>query len=57
VRCWRGRPDRTRGTIVRASVVRASSTHGAWVELDGEPFGPIPARFELERDALTLVTP
>jgi diacylglycerol kinase family enzyme len=45
-------------TITRAREIELSGARGeVLVQIDGEPFGPLPAKVELVPDALTLMIP
>ena len=53
------RLQRMRGvTVVRAREVEFRGARGeVLIQIDGEPFGPVPAKVELVPDALTLLVP
>ena len=55
--CLLGRPQWTRGITVTGQNVRAESAGDAWVEVDGEVLGPLPMRFEVVPDALSVIVP
>ncbi|HWP43149.1 MAG TPA: hypothetical protein VNO14_07950, partial [Blastocatellia bacterium] len=57
ITCLRGRLDRTRAELVRGQHVKVNSSHRPLVEVDGEIIGPLPMRFDIVPDALSIVVP
>jgi diacylglycerol kinase (ATP) len=55
--CMRGNPENKGVTLVKASHIKANSTHEPWVEADGEIIGPLPMTFDIVPDALSLIVP
>jgi YegS/Rv2252/BmrU family lipid kinase len=55
--CMRGKPETTGASMLKARRVLANSSHSPWVEVDGEPIGPLPMEFEVVPDALSLIVP
>jgi YegS/Rv2252/BmrU family lipid kinase len=55
--CLRGKLDHTRAKRVRGRHIKVNSSHGPWVEVDGEIIGPLPMRFDIVPDALSIVVP
>lgn len=55
--CMRGRPESTDATLVKGRHIKANSTHGPWVEADGELIGPLPMDFDIVPDALSIIVP
>ncbi|HKQ07348.1 MAG TPA: diacylglycerol kinase family protein [Blastocatellia bacterium] len=55
--CMRGKPEASGATMIKGRRVEANSSHAPWVEADGEVIGPLPMRFEIVPDALTLIVP
>jgi diacylglycerol kinase (ATP) len=55
--CLRGKPEETNAITVRASHIKANSSHKPWVEVDGEVIGPLPMSFEIVPDALSVIVP
>jgi len=57
IACLRGKPQTPQATIIKAGTVHANSNRSPWVEVDGELLGPLPMKFEVVPDALSLVVP
>ena len=55
--CMRGKPESTNATIIRGRHIKANSTHGPWVEADGEIIGSLPMSFDIVPDALSVIVP
>ncbi|MFL6277082.1 MAG: diacylglycerol/lipid kinase family protein [Blastocatellia bacterium] len=55
--CMRGKPEASGATMIKGRRVEANSSHAPWVQADGEVIGPLPMRFEVVPDALTLIVP
>ncbi|PYP83429.1 MAG: hypothetical protein DMF61_23345 [Blastocatellia bacterium AA13] len=55
--CKSGRPERSRGILLRGDRITASSAGEIWVEVDGEVFATLPMTIEAAPDALSLIVP
>jgi diacylglycerol kinase (ATP) len=56
-KCMMGKPLATGAKIIKAKEITANSNRRPWVEVDGEPIGPLPATFQIVPDALSVVVP
>jgi diacylglycerol kinase (ATP) len=56
-KCKMGKPWATGATIIKAKEITANSNRRPWVEVDGEPVGPLPATFQIVPDALSVIVP
>ena len=55
--CVYGNPTGAGMSLVKAREITATSSSNPWVEADGELVGPLPMKFEIVPDALSVVVP
>ncbi|HEU4386418.1 MAG TPA: diacylglycerol kinase family protein [Blastocatellia bacterium] len=55
--CVYGNPVRAGMSLVKGRTIVATSSANPWVETDGELVGPLPMRFDVVPDALSVVVP
>lgn len=57
VTCLRGRRENSRARLVRGRHIKVNSSRKPLVEVDGEIIGPLPMRFDVVPDALSIIVP